>query len=333
MKALSQWIAKRKAARALRLNKPQNRLSRVKRQNSWRRHALVSATSMLLCVSTLMLMTGVLYFSNDNTESPLFKVDITADGQTFAIETATITTEELLQLAGVVLDKYDTVSKELDQNVAEGDEIIVRRVEFREKIQIDIVPYETTVQYSNLIAIGDEDVSEGIDGEVTIVRREKLIDGKVVSSSVLSREQTIDPVAEIITRGRALQTPYSKRDFPEIQLENGLPVDYIQVITGSATAYTARPTSGTASGRKLQIGTVAVNPKIIPYGSLLYIVTSCGSRVYGAAVAACTGTFIHDTHRFVAVDLYMGLTSENYREALRWGQREVNVYVINTGVY
>ncbi|MCL2072190.1 MAG: 3D domain-containing protein, partial [Oscillospiraceae bacterium] len=115
--------------------------------------------------------------------------------------------------------------------------------------------------------------------------------------------------------------------------ENGIPIDYIAKYTGKSTAYTAPSTSGTASGRKLEIGTVAVNPKIIPYGSLLYIMTTCGTRVYGAAIAADTGGFVHYTDRFVVVDVFMGLTSENYSEALRWGLREVDVYVINTGVY
>ncbi|MCL2694555.1 MAG: 3D domain-containing protein, partial [Oscillospiraceae bacterium] len=131
--------------------------------------------------------------------------------------------------------------------------------------------------------------------------------------------------------GTALADPISQREFDEIELFDGRPVNYEFKLSGRSTAYTAPPTSGTASGRPLQVGTVAVDPRVIPYGSLLYIITQCGNIVYGAAVAADTGEFIHTTD--VVVDVFMGLTSEHLQDARDWGSRRVDVYVINTGLY
>jgi uncharacterized protein YabE (DUF348 family)/3D (Asp-Asp-Asp) domain-containing protein len=263
-----------------------------------------------------------------------FGVEVTADGQTVTIGTIGAAVGDILQRAGIELGEDDIVNMPLNAHVLEGAEIVVNRVRFAERTDVEPIPYEISLQRSNLVALGETEVKQGEYGEMTFVYREKLVDGVAVSSEIVSKEQTKDPVTEIVMRGNALKTPYSKRDFPEIKLENGIPVDYVAKHSGKSTAYTAPPTSGTASGRRLEIGTVAVNPNIIPYGSLLYIVTQCGSRVYGAAVAADTGLFAAMSGPGIPiVDVFMGLTSENFHEALRWGAQMVDVYVINTGVY
>ena len=110
-------------------------------------------------------------------------------------------------------------------------------------------------------------------------------------------------------------------------LENGLPAEYETVLTGKSCAYTAPLGNGTASGRKLEIGTVAVDPAIIPYGSELYIVSTDG-YVYGYAVAADTGDL---TAHGVLVDLYMGNMEDYFEESLNYGARQVNIYVLSWG--
>jgi len=273
--------------------------------------------------------------SDDNGISLLrgFGVDVTADGKTVTIGTSGAKVSEILKRADVFVGDDDIVSMPLQAVVSEGDEIIVKRVLFRERTDVESVPYETVKESSNLVAMGETKVTGGKNGENTSVYYEKLVDGVAVSSEILSEKLTKKPKTKVITSGAALKTPYSKRDFDEIELKDGIPKEYLRKISGQSTAYTAGPRAGTASGRPLEIGTVAVDPRIIPYGSLLYIVTSCGTRVYGAAVAADTGGFINYTDRFVVVDVFMGLTSENYHEALRWGVWNVDVYVINEGVY
>jgi 3D (Asp-Asp-Asp) domain-containing protein len=61
-------------------------------------------------------------------------------------------------------------------------------------------------------------------------------------------------------------------------------------------------------------------------------VTSCGSRVYGAAVAADTGGFANKKNPAIA-DVFFGFTRDCYLKALQWGSQQVDVYVINTGIY
>ncbi|BEU88840.1 3D domain-containing protein [Selenomonas sp. TAMA-11512] len=85
-----------------------------------------------------------------------------------------------------------------------------------------------------------------------------------------------------------------------------------------ATAYL--PTDGggsgiTASGMRAQRGVVAVDTRVIPLGTRLYI------PGYGEAIAADTGGAIRG-HK---IDLCM----ESYGEAIQFGRRMVKVYVLD----
>ena len=68
---------------------------------------------------------------------------------------------------------------------------------------------------------------------------------------------------------------------------------------------------------------MAVNPSVIPYGTLLYITSDDGRFVYGYAYAADTGTAMMTGHAFV--DLYY----ESYDEAVTSAVIPVTVYVID----
>jgi len=71
------------------------------------------------------------------------------------------------------------------------------------------------------------------------------------------------------------------------------------------------------------VGYVAVNPRIIPYGTRLYIVSTDGRYNYGYCIAADTGGFIYWNNAPV-VDLFMN--SESQCEA--FGRRQVRIYVL-----
>jgi 3D (Asp-Asp-Asp) domain-containing protein len=82
-----------------------------------------------------------------------------------------------------------------------------------------------------------------------------------------------------------------------------------------ATAYTADSAGGsgmTASGRRAGYGIVAVDPRVIPLGTRLYITG------YGVAIAGDTGGDI--------VGRRIDLGFDSYRSALRFGRRDVTVY-------
>ena len=96
---------------------------------------------------------------------------------------------------------------------------------------------------------------------------------------------------------------------------NGM--SYSKAISAKVTAYTpydAGCTGITATGTKAGYGTVAVDPRVIPLGSKVYI------PGYGTAIAADTGGAIKGNR----VDVCYGSKSEAYG----WGVRNATVYVL-----
>lgn len=136
------------------------------------------------------------------------------------------------------------------------------------------------------------------------------------SESYWTREPEPEPAAPQINQISNLSIPSS------VQFDsNGLPVNYINVLRGKSTAYTANPGALTASGREVFQGYVAVDPNKIPYGTALFIVADDGS-VYGYAIAADTGTFAETGDALI--DLFM----DDYDDCISWGARQVTVYVL-----
>jgi 3D (Asp-Asp-Asp) domain-containing protein len=95
----------------------------------------------------------------------------------------------------------------------------------------------------------------------------------------------------------------------------------VAVYSMVATAYTADsaqaiPTGRTATGIPAHYGVVAVDPRVIPLGTQLYV------ERYGAAIAADTGGSIIGNR----IDLCM----DSYQRAINWGRRPVKVYILRT---
>ena len=81
----------------------------------------------------------------------------------------------------------------------------------------------------------------------------------------------------------------------------------------------------TATGSSVRPGVVAVDPREIPYGTEMWIVSSDGKYVYGFARAEDTGGFVHFRNG-ATVDLYMN----SYEECCNWGWRGVKIYILPT---
>ena len=87
-----------------------------------------------------------------------------------------------------------------------------------------------------------------------------------------------------------------------------------------ATAYDDSPESQgkwvgqTATGRKPQVGVIAVDPKVIPLGTELFV------EGYGKCVAGDTGGAIKGRR----LDLFFNTKSEVYN----WGRKKVKVYIM-----
>jgi 3D (Asp-Asp-Asp) domain-containing protein len=164
--------------------------------------------------------------------------------------------------------------------------------------------------------------------------RKIYVDGKQLRSEVINTVITKKPVTKIVVRGsKSRPGGYlggyvtGKRVFSElnppfkIELdENNRPIKYKKIITGKATAYCTGTTCST--GVRAMPGRVAVDPREIPYGTKMYIVSTDGRYHYGYAIAADTGGFIKS--RPTNVDLF--LTTEAACRA--FGRRDIYIYFI-----
>ena len=260
-----------------------------------------------------------------------FEVYVTADGATHTVKAVNGTVAQMLEKAGVELGQYDKVSCELSEDVYAGMEITVTRITHEIRESTSEIPFETIYKENSNMAIGTENVvTEGVNGTRKYFVKETYVDGVLNGKELISDFISADPVTQVIERGTSLQVPYAKMDDPEaLTLVNGLPTEFTRIVSGKATAYTAGRNALTASGRRAEIGTVAVNPNVIPYGSELYIVAQDGSRVYGYAIAADTGIGLMDGT--VAVDLYFGNREDHYYDSCRWGAVQVDIYVLAEG--
>jgi 3D (Asp-Asp-Asp) domain-containing protein len=103
--------------------------------------------------------------------------------------------------------------------------------------------------------------------------------------------------------------------------ENGIPVNYKSSKRVQATAYT-HTGNKCSTGVWPKPGYIAVDPKVIPYGTKMYIVSADGKYVYGYAIAADTGGFIKK--RPTNVDLFMHTESA----CRKFGRRDVIIYFL-----
>lgn len=265
--------------------------------------------------------------SNDTeiTFEQAFPVTIAADGETLAVMAAHLTVGELLSREGVILGEYDRVNYNLLETVSNGMEIIVDRVEHIETTSSEPLPYQTEYHESTLYKIGMQFTqTHGADGERITTTTQVLVNG-IPEEKYVSNVTIVPPTNEIILKGTALNEPYSKKE-GDFRLVDGLPESYAYCISGKVTAYTAPEGAGTYSGRKLEIGTIGVDPDVIPFGSEVYICSKDGSAVYGYAIAADTGNLTD-----VIADVFMGTTSEHYGDACRWGAQDAYVFVLTVG--
>ena len=253
-----------------------------------------------------------------------FPVTVRNGGNEKKYLAAGITVGDLLVREHIPLGAFDELNVSTGDIVVPGMVVEITKVTYAEHERSRYEPYVTEYRDSPLLAMGDTRVAvEGKDGCVTAAFRDKYVNGQYTGSEFVITDIT-EPVNEVIERGTAFAEPYSKRE-GNFTLIDGIPAEYEYVLEGKVTAYIADG-EGTYSGRPLVIGSVGVDPDVIPFGSEVYIVSQDGSKVYGYAIASDTGDITD-----IIADAYMGTTSEHWDDAMNWCAQYCDVYVLTVG--
>ena len=157
---------------------------------------------------------------------------------------------------------------------------------------------------------------EGVNGLAEFTYSGIYEDGVLTGCEVLLENVLVAPVEQIVAVGTKKRVNMHPDGFT-----------YKKMITVSATAYDPYPAGGsgtgrTANGMKAQKGVVAVDPRVIPLGTKLYIESTDGtSWSYGYCIAADTGGAIKGNK----VDLCYNTVGE----CIQFGRRKANVYILD----
>jgi len=123
---------------------------------------------------------------------------------------------------------------------------------------------------------------------------------------------------------------YQKED-GVLEASDGTLIEYEGVMQLEATAYCAcyeccgkypgnKWYGITATGTRAKVGTIAVDPRVIPLGTKVYVEGLYGAKNYGYATAEDTGGAIKGK----IIDLYF----DTHRETINWGRQQVKVYIL-----
>ncbi len=238
-------------------------------------------------------------------------IEFTLYGQSVDIVTSEETVGEFLEARGIVPGENDVVTPGLETSVREGMKLDITCREVVTEVRNAEIPYEAKTKTNASLEPGTSRVVQaGVKGNKEQTVEVVYENGVEVKSTILSETVTREAVDEIT------EVSSKKEGF-----------SYSRVITCTATAYDASPACNgkwagmTATGLPLEHGMVAVDPRVIPLRSRLYIEAVDGSWTYGYAVAGDTGGAIKGNK----VDLFMA----SYSDCMQFGRRQCRVYILD----
>ena len=171
-------------------------------------------------------------------------------------------------------------------------------------------------------------VQEGADGVRTSIYEVVWSGGEEISRQFVEELEStaVDEIVEYGTSVASTAAPIASVSknadgSGTLTLTDSTTLNFSAVKSMTATAYTAGHGGAdytTATGTFVKVGVVAVDKRVIPLGTRMYIVTADGSVVYGTAVAEDTGV------RGNIVDLYY----DTYEQCINFGRRACNVYIL-----
>ncbi len=251
-------------------------------------------------------------------------VSLSVDGQQLKLKTVKDTVEEVLMERNIKLNKLDKISPKLEEKVKEGLNVSITRVEEKILEKREKINFSKEVKKTDKYETGTKKLIQGGElGEKLISTKVIYENGKEVSRKVVGEKVTKKPINEVLAVGtlNLVRPSRGSKTLPAMNYSRKLKV--------RATAYTSDynhlgyrddPYAGmTASGKRAKrnpngYSTIAVDPRVIPLGTKVYI------EGYGLAIAEDTGGAIKGNK----VDLYM----DTYPQTQNWGVRTVDMYIL-----
>lgn len=236
---------------------------------------------------------------------------VTADGETKTIHTTSPTVGEALAAAGIMTNEGNRV--EPDPSTPVNADLDVRVVRVRQETVVveQAIPFGVDRREDGSLELGlSRVVQAGRQGRKQVTLAVTYEDGEKVRSAVVDEQVVQQPVTQIVAVGTSGTIS-----------RGGQTIRFRKALEMASTAYYPGPESTgkysdgyTSIGLKATYGVVAVDPRVIPLRSRLYI------DGYGFAIAGDVGSAIKGNR--------IDLCFDTYEEAIRWGRRKVKVYIL-----
>ena len=255
-------------------------------------------------------------------------VTVRRNGETQTVQSRKESISSLLERMDIAPSPLETVAVNL---AGPGVEITVEEEIIYYDRVVEEVAFDTVRVANPEMKKGTEQVvQEGVNGVRTSIYEVVFSNGQELSRQFVEEVDStaVDQIVEYGTAADA--TVNSKSTISSVSknsdgsgtltLADGSTLDFSAAKSMTATAYTAGYGGAdyyTATGTSVRVGTVAVDKRVIPLGTKLYIVTNDGI-VYGTAVAEDTGV------KGDKIDLYF----DTYQQCINFGRRGCTVYIL-----
>lgn len=227
------------------------------------------------------------------------------DGNEITYFTLAETVEELLNEKNIQLKEKDFINVGLLDKLENNEKIVIKTYSERGKVLTEVIPYKTIYETNKMAAKGlIFKKQQGDNGILEKHYKEIYFGGKKIREEHLYDKVAKYPTNEVFVIGAAKA-----------------PSKYVKSLLVKSTAYspTVEETDSnpwvTASGLRSSFGVIAVDPKVIPMGTLVYV------EGYGYAVAGDTGGAIKGNK----IDVFFYSTSDSQK----WGVRTVRIYILD----
>ena len=250
-------------------------------------------------------------------------VNLIVDNEEKQIMTCKDTVAEVLADNNITLLEADRLEEvDLEDKIIKGMDISIVRVSTEIIVEDLNVPFKVEKRANARMNKGIEKVvREGKEGVRKKEYKVVFENGIQVLKELISDTLVASPVDRLVEYGTMLTHNTAR----------GGEIRYSKVLDMKATAYTAsfectgkhpdHPQFGiTYTGVRAKRGIVAVDPKVIPLGTRLYVEIAGSTPDYGYAVAADIGGGVKGN----IIDLYL----DTPQEVKAWGVKKAKVYIL-----
>lgn len=250
-------------------------------------------------------------------------VSIKVDGKELEVKTYKDTVKEVLSDNAVSVDEDDKlVGSQLGDKIVSNMDISIIRVDQKTVTETSPIPFKTITKDNNRLDKGLKNtVREGKEGVREKTYTVVFENGKQIAKQLIKDAVASDPLNKIVEVGTVLNYKTSRGDT----------LRFTKVMSMRATSYTASfadtgkhpgdPGFGiTATGARARRGIIAVDPRVIPLGTRVYVEIPGAAPDYGYAVAADVGGAIKGNK----IDVYLDTSGA----VSAWGVKKVKVYIL-----